>query len=264
MLSVAEMRVSGLLAAIVITSIATGGLAHAGDLHVVFSGNDHAPAASLRAAMTRPLHPDIAGFDQDALDIDTLLVQAYYWNRGYPLMRVATPRYDPSTRTISIAVHEGPMIHVGALHVTGELVRSEGELLAMLSVQAGERWSGSRIADAGEALTTFYEDRGYARVDVHQVERRDIARGRIDVDFEIRHGKRVRIEHVVLDNHTTIPDAEVWRLVVVAPGQWFTASALEQTKHRLEATGRFKSVNVTTHGGSTDERIDVGIEVTDR
>ncbi len=44
--------------------------------------------------------------------------------------------------------------------------------------------------------------------------------------------------------------------------QWFSSTAIAQTKHRLEAMGRFASVNVATSRGSNDEHIGIGIELT--
>ncbi len=102
-LSPLQMRA---LAVVAITLLATTALADAGGPHVMFSGNEHAPDAALRAAMTLPAARRQQRVDQDALDRDAMLVQMFYADRGYATVHVAPPMYDAATDTVSF--DEGP------------------------------------------------------------------------------------------------------------------------------------------------------------
>jgi len=212
-----------------------------------------------RAASPGPAGPALAGnhaFSDDdlraAIAADTLadadlLLSAFYWDRGYAAARV-------ERRGEHIAIDEGPLFHLGAVTVTGAF--------GVASVLPGDVFSRRRIADDRERLTTWYQDRGFAYVNVLPISRIDTERRTIDLTFEIEPGKRARFERVTIAGNLRVPEAAIRHAFGVAAGQPFSASALVAGKRRVMGLG-LHTVDVATLRGSSDELVVVRVEVTE-
>ena len=202
---------------------------------IAITGNHALSAGELRAALAA-----------DRLADGELVLSAYYWDHGYAMVSV--------THTGGgYAIVEGPRFTIGSVRV---LDAPPG----LVHTRPGDTFSRRAIADDRERVTRYYEDQGYAYVNVLPITH--IAEHTIDLTLEVAPGKRARVEHVTVKGAVHTPEAVVRRAFAVAPGEAYSATALETGKHRVMGLG-FHTVDVATLRGSSDELVDVRVDVTE-
>lgn len=226
------------LAALVVAGMAIVALlqrAHGARPEVAVAGNRAFSAGQLRAAL-----------EADPLADGELALSAFYWDHGYAQVSV--------TRTGDrYAIDEGPRFAIGSVRVTDAPP-------GLVHVRPGDTFSRRAIADDRERVSRYFQDQGYAYVNVLPITR--IHEHTIDLTLEVAPGKRSRIEHVVITGAVRTPEAVVRRALAVAPGDAFSQTALDTGKHRVMGLG-FHTVDVATRRGSSDELVDVRVDVTE-
>lgn len=228
---------------------------------VQFSGNATVSSDRLRAAIAEhPLFDDTGAIIQEVLERDLLLISAYYWDRGHVQVKVGEPVISPSRDAVTIPIEEGPVFTVSSVAVTGELIGSARANLAMMRLRSGGLFSRTKIANARETLSDFYQDQGYAYVNVLPLTKLDLTRNTIGLTFEITRGKRSYFERIEVDGNSKTSTQAILRAMKIAEGDLFTHLALVEGKRRVEALG-FDDVAISTRRGSSDELVVLSIEV---
>lgn len=228
---------------------------------VQFVGNAAVSADRLRAAIAEyPLFDDSGTIDQGVLEHDLLLLTAYYWDQGHALVKVGTPLLSPSRDAVTIPVDEGPVFTLGPVAVTGELIGSAKANRGVIQSRRGVRFSRTMIADDHEALSSFYQDQGYAYVNVLPLTRVDPDRRTIGLTFEIERGKRTSFERIEIDGNSKTSPWTIRRALGIAEGDLFTSTGLVEGKRRLRALG-LDDVDISTRRGSSDDLVVLIIEV---
>jgi outer membrane protein insertion porin family len=233
----------------------------ADDAKVQFIGNARISSRQLLAAIDEYPLFDAAGLiDQAALERDLLSISALYWDRGHALVKVGEPVIPPSRDAVAIPIEEGPVFRMGSVTVTGELIGSARANLAMIRIRPGALFSRSTIARDREALSDFYQDQGYAHVNVLPLTKVDLDRKTIGLTLEITRGKRASFERIDIVGNSKTSTETIRSTMGIAEGAPFTNKDLVQGKRRLEALGLDDIVLVTQHG-SSDELVVLTIEV---
>jgi outer membrane protein insertion porin family len=228
---------------------------------VEFTGNSAVPSAQLRAVIAEhPLLDKAGAIDQEVLDRDLLLISSYYWDHGHAEVQVGKPVISAAKDAITIAIKEGPVFTIGSVTVTGELIGTAKENLDKLRVRAGATFSRSMIANDREALSTYYQDRGYASVNVTPIAKVDAAHKTIGLSFEIGRGKLSRFERIDVRGNSKTSVDQILAAMKIAAGDPYSASKLVEAKRRLTAL-ELKDVVTSTQHGSSDELVVVVVEV---
>jgi hypothetical protein len=92
-------------------------------LHVViddfqFHGNAHAKRDEL-ASIVAADFPRGTPWQADRVEHSALLIQSYYWDRGYVQIHVDSPTPTTATKTLVFEIHEGELFNIGDVAVTG-------------------------------------------------------------------------------------------------------------------------------------------------
>jgi outer membrane protein insertion porin family len=228
---------------------------------VQFVGNATVSSDRLRAAIAEyPLFDDAGTIIQEVLERDLLLISAFYWDHGHAQVKVGEPVIPSSRDAVTIPIEEGPVFTMGAVAVTGELIGSAKANLRRVRVRPGVTFSRIMIANDREALSDFYQDQGYAYVNVLPLTKLDLARKTIGLTFEISRGKRAYFERIEVDGNSKTPTRTIRRAMKIAEGDQFTNMELVEGKRRVESLG-FDEVAISTKRGSSDELVVVTIEV---
>ena len=244
----------------------TTGVAHPGappDVvsKVQFSGNATVSSDRLRTAIAEyPLFDDAGAIVPEVLERDLLLISAFYWDRGHVQVKVGAPVISPSRDAVTIPIEEGPVFTVGSVTVTGDLIGSARANLARVRVRPGVLFSRTRIANDRETLSNFYQDQGYAYVNVLPLTKVDLARKTIGLTFEITRGKRSYFERIEVHGNSKTSTHTIRRAMKIAEGDLFTNLDLVDGKRRVQALG-FDDVAIATRRGSSDELVVLIIEV---
>ena len=228
-------------------------------LRFEFIGNIAITGDELRAAIPAP-YDDTGAFNQEMLERDLLLVSAYYWDRGHAQVKVREPKITKTA--IVVEVEEGPTFTIEHILVTGDPTMAQrAKHLKAMRTRKGQLFSRTKIADDRERLSRYYEDLGYAFVNVLPLTKVDLARRTITLTFEVTVGKRTTVERVGFWNTSKLPDSAFEPALTIRPGERYSDTRLEAVKAALAAMG--VEVVVSTKRGSTDTQIIITYEVSD-
>ncbi len=241
---------------------------------VQFIGNSQISDDQLRGSI-QTRRPDALSFlndsgtySQEAFERDLLLVSAHYWDRGYANVKVGTPQLrlsrDKQFMYLSIPIDEGPVFTIGTINFKGDLIDSPAQNLEKIRIRPGMTFSRTLIAEDREKLSNFYQDRGYAYANVLPLTKVDLPNRRINLTFEVARGKRAYFERINIRGNSKTRDKVIRREMKIAEGELFNNTNLEVSKRRINALGFFENVVVSTKRGSSDEFVEVNVEVIER
>jgi outer membrane protein insertion porin family len=207
-------------------------------------------------------------YREDVFQRDLLLLQAHYWDRGYVQVKVGTPLIelspDKQSMYITISIDEGPQYRLGSIDVRGDLLESKEFFLKRVSVKPGEIFNRSKLSEDLQKLTDFYKDKGYAYVNASPATPVDDKNRTVDVIFEIQKGELVTFDRINIRGNSKTRDKVIRREMRIIEGDVYNQSLLDYSKKRVTALGFFEKVDVSTKRGSSDNQMDVNVEVAER
>lgn len=241
---------------------------------VSFIGNEHISDDELRGIIaTRKggalaFLSDAGVFQEEAFERDLLIITAYYYDRGFINVKLGTPQIrlsrDKRYMYLSIPIDEGPVFQIGEVHFKGDLIGEEKDYHERLTIEKGEEFNRSKVGNDITRLTNFYKDKGYAYVNVTPLTNVDLDKRIVDLTFEIERGKKVYFERINVRGNTKTRDKVVRREMKIAEGELYSQTALDVSQRRINALGYFEKVDISTKRGSSDEFVEVNVEVTER
>jgi len=120
------------------------------------------------------------------------------------------------------------------------------------------------IAEDREKLSNYYQDQGYAYANVLPLTKVDLDHRKINLTFEVARGKRAYFERINIRGNSKTRDKVIRREMKISEGELFNNTNLEVSKRKIMALGFFENVVVSTKRGSSDEFVEVNVEVTER
>jgi outer membrane protein insertion porin family len=241
---------------------------------VNFTGNKNVTDAELRGVMlTQP--GDIFSaltssgtYREDVFQRDIMMIQGYYFDRGYINVKVGDPRMELSpdrhSMYITVAIEEGQQFRIGGLDVKGELLDSRESYLKRLQAKPGDVFNRTQVAQDVQNIAELYKDKGFAYVNSTPETRVDDKKRIVDLSFDIQKGPLVNFERISIRGNSKTRDKVVRRELRVYEGEQFSQSALDYSKRRVNALGFFDKVELTNKRGSADDTMDVNVEVGER
>ena len=200
-------------------------------------------------------------------DLETL--RSFYLDRGYINFNIDSTQVsitpDKKDIYITINVTEGEQFRVKEVRLAGDLVVEPQELFPLVGLNPGDVFSRKRVTETVTKIGERLGDQGYAFSNVNTIPEVDDKTKEVVVTFFVDPGKRVYVRRINMVGNTRTRDEVLRRELRQMEGGWFSASAVERSRTRLDRLGFFEEVNVETPTvpGSTDE-IDVNYSVTER
>ncbi len=241
---------------------------------VQFIGNQDISDDELRGAIaTRRADAlsflnDSGVYNQEAFERDLLIVSGFYWDRGYANVKVGTPQLrlsrDKQYMYLSIPIDEGPVFTISTVNFKGDLIGTVDENLKTIGMRAGDNFSRTSIAEDREKLSSYYQDKGYAYANVLPLTKVDLPNKKITLTYEIARGKKAYFERINIRGNSKTRDKVIRREMRISEGELFSNTNLEVSKRRITALGFFENVVVSTKRGSSDEFVEVNVEVSER
>ncbi|HEY0477743.1 MAG TPA: outer membrane protein assembly factor BamA [Kofleriaceae bacterium] len=211
---------------------------------------------------------DSGVYSQEAFERDLLLVSAHYWDRGFANVKVGTPQLrlsrDKEYMYLSIPIDEGPVFSIGTVGFKGDLIGTPADNLARIRMRTGTTFSRTQIAEDREKLSSYYQDQGYAYANVSPLTKVDLPNRKISLTYEVARGKRAYFERINIRGNSKTRDKVIRREMKISEGELFNNTNLEISKRRITALGFFENVTVSTKRGSSDEFVEVNVEVSER
>ncbi|MBA2542640.1 MAG: outer membrane protein assembly factor BamA, partial [Deltaproteobacteria bacterium] len=253
---------------------------------IEFTGNRAVSGDDLRGAMGTRTPGALSFFDgsgvyrRDTLERDISILTALYLDRGYATVKINAPAErlskDKKFMHVSISIDEGAQFTFGTIDIKGDVLEDHHATgvaagghpaaggRALIASRTGAVFSRTRVEQDRKALETHYQDRGYANVNVVPRMRLDLAAHKVVLAFEVVRGKRVYVERVIIRGNSKTRDKVIRRELKIGEGELFSGSNIEKSRRRITALGFFEAVTVSTSRGSSDEFVDINVEVRER
>jgi len=154
---------------------------------VTFEGARADLVAGLRKAVELD---EGAPFSPDRVERAALVVNAFYYDRGYLTVKVDTPkktRAADGTTAVAFPIVEGQVFKIGKLVAKGGGdAQLEKDVLAKLKTKPGEIFSRSKIVTDIEAVRALLKERGKASATVEPETDLDPKKAVVDITLRIR------------------------------------------------------------------------------
>jgi outer membrane protein insertion porin family len=242
---------------------------------IVFIGNEAFDDGELRgvvqtkeAAWWRFLTSDDT-YDPDRLAFDQELLRRFYLARGYADFNVgsAIAELTPDGRkfVITFTIDEGEQYDFGEIGLESRLRDLEPEQLRELLVtEPGEVYNADQVEESVVALTDEIGKLGYAFVDIEPVPQKREAERVIDLTYVINEGSRVYIERIDITGNLRTLDRVIRREFRIDEGDAFNTALLRRSRQRIENLGFFERVEMNTRPGSSPDKTNIEVAVSER
>lgn len=208
-------------------------------------------------------------YDPDRLEYDREQLRAFYTDRGYADFRVIsaiaelTP--DQEDFYVTFSVDEGERYTFGEVTVSTEISDLNEEYLArIVSTQPGDLYVGSRIEDSVDTLTYAAGAAGYAFVDIRPRVVNDRETQTVSIEYVINETPRVYIERIDIMGNTRTLDRVIRRELELVEGDAFNQALVTLSNNKVRQLGFFENVEVEPIQGSTPDRAQVRVNVTEQ
>ncbi len=207
-------------------------------------------------------------YREEAFQRDVQAIQYVYGDRGYLYAKVAKPSValSPDKRFLyaTLRIEEGEQYRLGKVDFQGELLHDKSELAKLATVRTGEIFARSRVARDLFAIADLYRDEGYAYANVTPIPTADPKTRIVDLVYDVQPGRKVWFERIEIAGNTKTRDKVIRREMRIYEGELFSATALNQTRQRVNALGYFENVNITTEKGSAEDKMIARVTVKER
>lgn len=205
-------------------------------------------------------------YTREKLSGDLESLRAFYLDRGYLDFAIESTQVSISTDKqdifITANIREGEIYTVSDVQLTGELILAEEHLRQLIVVESGEHFSRKQVEQSVDNITAILANVGYAFANVNPVPRVDRETRETEINFFIDPGKRVYVRRIEFRGNIQTKDEVLRREMRQFEGAWFSQSAIDRSRIRLQRLGYFDNVTIETPAveGSEDQ-IDVVINV---
>ena len=200
-------------------------------------------------------------------DIEKL--RSYYLDRGYVDFNVESTQVSigPEKQNVYITANvvEGDVYGVEDVQITGDLVIDESTLRRMIVVQPDEIFSRKKIEQSVDNITAILANIGYAFANVNPITDVDRDKRLVSINFFVDPGKRVYIRRIQFVGNSKTKDEVLRREMRQMEGAWFSQSAIDRSRIRMQRLTYFESVQIETPPvAGTDDQVDVIVNVSER
>ncbi|MEH6585349.1 MAG: outer membrane protein assembly factor BamA [Halioglobus sp.] len=197
-------------------------------------------------------------------DLETLT--SYYMDRGYLQFRIDSTQVSVSPNKedvyITANVTEGDKFTVGVVDLSGDLVLPEEDLRRFLLVAEGQTFSQQLVTSTEEYMTRRLGNEGYNFAKVTGIPEVEEGSNVVAMKFFVDPGKRTYVRRISFKGNLKTADDVLRREMRQMESSPASASAIEQSRVRLERLGFFARANVETpQVPGHDDLIDVEFEV---
>ena len=249
---------------------------------ISFVGNKELPAAELLKIMQTnetgmfSFLSDRNKFSRSAFDEDLTRVQAWYYDKGFLMMRPGRPTVeltaDRAYVDITIPVEEGPRFRIREFDIMEtdgagnevETVAPKAMLRKMVKLKSGDWFSRSKIAEGIEGISRTYRDSGYALVEMVPGTDLDEVNHLVDVTINILRGPLVYIERLHIRGNTKTRDAVIRREFRISEGDLYNQTKLEDGRALVNQLGYFERVDVSEEEGTGRDKMVINVEVAEK
>jgi outer membrane protein insertion porin family len=138
---------------------------------------------------------------------------------------------------VIFAITEGPKLIVKKIVFNGNDSVLSKDLRAVMKTKPLDiltffnksgRLTPSQVEEDRAAIRTLYQNRGFADVDVAQIETQPLEKGGVELVVNITEGTQYRVNNIAVDGVNIVPAGEVSSLLKMNAGQLFTPKGMSE------------------------------------
>lgn len=161
--------------------------------------------------------------------------------------------------SIYLNVVEGKQYYLKDVNLSGNTVFSEEEYLDIIEFQAGSSFNTFKIRENLIEMLTVYQNNGYPLINIKDSV---VVADSVSLFIKVREGPKLNIGQINIQDLEQIPAKLIRREIIVASGEVFHLSDIEESKRRLYEASLFSSVNIALgHVDYDSLTIDIDVEV---
>jgi len=201
----------------------------------------------------------------DQLEYDAYRLKETYMKYGYldaevskPLMRVD---YSSYTAEIDYQIKEGVQYEVGKVTLSQDVKGLDSQALVDdLKLHEGRVFNIKKMRQDMQMIQEAAGNLGYAYAKVIPQMHKEPEKGIVNIQYILSPGEKVKIHDVLISGNDNTKDRVIRRYIYLAPGDYFNATDLKDSKNALGRTGFFDKVDIQSQRVSADE-VDLLVKV---
>lgn len=208
-------------------------------------------------------------YSREKLSGDLEKLTDYYLDRGYVDFAVDSTQVaiSPDKKDVYLTtnVTEGKIYKVAAVTVSGETIVPKEDVEKMLLVKPGSTFSRQLLTASNDRITAMLGNIGYAFAEVNPVPDINRENQEISINFTVNPGPRVQVRRMEVSGNVRTSDEVIRRELRQFENSWYSQSALDRSKIRLQRLGFFETVDVESKPvpGRPDQ-VDIVLNVKER
>ena len=205
-------------------------------------------------------------YSREKLTADLENIRSHYLNKGYVLFNIESTQVaisaDKTEVFITINIVEGTQFKMGKLTIAGQYDVEEADIWALIETPAGQVFSRQNLVDSAAEVKQLFGDNGFSFAEVQPVPLVNEGQETVDVQYQIRSGKRTYVRRIDFRGNTRTGDDVLRREMRQMEGAVASMADITTSKLRLQRLGFFTQVAVeTTPVEGTDDQLDVEFAV---
>jgi outer membrane protein insertion porin family len=208
-------------------------------------------------------------YSREKLSGDLEKLNSYYLDRGYIDFNIDSTQVaiSPDRRDMFVTANivEGEVYKVSTVKVSGDTVLPKARMEKLIAIKPGEVFSRAKLERTVDAMSLILSNIGYAFAKINPVPDVDKDKRTVGIDFQVNPGPRVMVRRIVFKGNTRTADKVLRREMRQFEGSWFSQSAVDRSRVRLQRLGYFDEVTVDTPAvpGAGDQ-VDLIVNVKER
>ncbi len=187
-------------------------------------------------------------YDKEKLSADLEKLRTFYLDRGYLNFQISSTQVtitpDKLDIYITINIEEGDVFKIGQVRIAGDVPIPESELYELVTIETGETFNRTKIANIVELITERLGEEGFANANVNPVPELHEDGNTADVTFYIEPGNRMYVRRILFEGNAKTRDEVLRRELVQMESAQVDTKLIEGSRTRLNRTGYFKEVKV--------------------
>ncbi len=241
---------------------------------IIFEGNTVFSAHKLRSFMAikeKGFLSFLTGsgkYRDEMVERDVAFLTYQYLNRGYLKVQVEKPDVIalPNGKGIELRfkISEGQRYKIRNVTLQGDILTTSEEILSKFNTLKGNYFSQKILEDDLLKINEMYGNQGYAFANIRPQPNPDDANKEVDININIEKGDKIAVEKINITGNTITRDKVIRRELKITENSYYNESLLKESKKRLEALGYFEKVEVSTPKGSSEDKLNLNINVKEK
>ena len=203
---------------------------------------------------------------REDLNDNVARLSAFYHNNGYIQAKIGEPKveFKENSIEITIKIKEGVRFKVGKVYIKGDLVVAEKKLMEKIKISNQEFFNRRIVHNDMILLKDIYSNEGYAYAKIIPNTEKDFEKRVVNITFDIKKGKQVYFEEIIINGNTKTRDKVIRRQLKVYEQELYSGVQLKRSIRNLYRLDYFNDVKVNTLKGSADDKMVLKIDITEK